>query len=93
MAAHLVIVIAGDEPAAGMNHAETEELMALIQQMRKEFGVGILLIEHDMKMVMGICERVVVLDYGEMIASGRPEEICHNAKVIEAYLGVEDFSA
>ncbi len=79
-----------DEPAAGMNPAETKELMTLIAQVRADFGVGILLIEHDMKLVMGICERIFVLDYGVIIAQGRPEEIRQNQRVIEAYLGVAE---
>lgn len=78
-----------DEPAAGMNPHETEDLMSLIRQIRKEFDLTVLLVEHDMKVVMGICERVVVLDYGVKIAEGSPEEIRSNARVIEAYLGQE----
>jgi branched-chain amino acid transport system ATP-binding protein len=78
-----------DEPAAGMNPQETQELMELIQWIRKEFHIAILLIEHDMKLVMGVCENIVVLDYGKMIAQGSPDEIKSNKRVIEAYLGEE----
>lgn len=78
-----------DEPAAGMNPQETDELMHLIAFIRKEFDLTILLIEHDMHLVMGICERLIVLDYGKIIASGSPEEIQSNPAVIKAYLGEE----
>lgn len=80
-----------DEPAAGMNPNETAALTEIIGWIRKEFDLTVLLIEHDMSLVMKICERIYVLDYGMMIASGKPEEIRANKKVIEAYLG-EDVS-
>jgi branched-chain amino acid transport system ATP-binding protein len=76
-----------DEPAAGMNPQEKLELMDLIRFIRDRFGVGIWLIEHDMKLVMSICQRLHVLDHGETIAVGTPREVCANPDVIEAYLG------
>jgi branched-chain amino acid transport system ATP-binding protein len=76
-----------DEPAAGMNPAEKVALMELIRLIRDRFKLGILLIEHDMKLVMSICERITVLDHGETIAVGSPEEVRNNPDVIEAYLG------
>lgn len=78
-----------DEPAAGMNPQETQQLMEMIRWIRKEFGLTILLIEHDMSLVMGVCERIYVLEYGSIIAHGTPHEIKNNPRVIEAYLGEE----
>jgi len=76
-----------DEPAAGMNPHETRDLTRLIKDIRKKYQLTVLLIEHDMSVVMNICERIYVLDYGSIIAEGKPEEIKHNKRVIEAYLG------
>ena len=78
-----------DEPAAGMNPQETQQLMEMIRWIKKEFNLTILLIEHDMSLVMNVCERIYVLDYGTIIASGTPSEIKNNPKVVEAYLGEE----
>ena len=77
-----------DEPAAGLNPRETEDLMVLLEKLRR-LGTTLLLIEHDMSLVMGLCDRIVVLDHGEVIASGGPREIRRNPRVIEAYLGKE----
>ena len=79
-----------DEPAAGMNPTETAELLDIINVIRDKFHISVLLIEHDMSLVMKICERIQVIDYGVTIASGKPEEIANNPRVIEAYLGKDD---
>lgn len=76
-----------DEPAAGMNPQETEELMAMIRKVRDHFHISVLLIEHDMKLVMGICERITVLNFGQLLAQGLPAEIQSNKEVIKAYIG------
>lgn len=78
-----------DEPAAGMNPQETADLTALIRQIKEEFGITIILIEHDMSLVMEVTERIYVLEYGRLIAHGTPDEIKNNKRVIEAYLGGE----
>ena len=76
-----------DEPAAGMNPTETMELMQTIRTVKENFKISVLLIEHDMNFVMGICQRIFVLDYGKVIAVGTPEEIQNNPQVVAAYLG------
>jgi branched-chain amino acid transport system ATP-binding protein len=79
-----------DEPAAGMNPTETAELLDIINVIRKKFNISVLLIEHDMSLVMKICEKIQVIDYGETIAFGTPGEIANHPRVIEAYLGKDD---
>jgi len=81
------VILLLDEPAAGMNPSETGELMENIRKIRDTFQIAIMLIEHDMHLVMGICEDIAVLNYGSIIAKGTPEEIRNNPQVIEAYLG------
>jgi branched-chain amino acid transport system ATP-binding protein len=82
-----------DEPTAGMNPLEAASMVGLIRKIRDDFGTTVILIEHQMKVVMGVCERITVLDYGRTIAEGTPEQIQSNEQVIAAYLGTptEDF--
>ncbi len=82
-----------DEPAAGMNPGEISDLMEFIRQIRRDFNLAIWIIEHQMRVIMNICERIKVVDFGETIAYGTPEEIRNNPRVIEAYLGEEAFDA
>ena len=86
MATHPKLLLL-DEPAAGMNPQETEDLMRMIRTVRDHFHISILLIEHDMQLVMGICERITVLNYGMLLAEGTPKEIQNNPEVIKAYIG------
>jgi branched-chain amino acid transport system ATP-binding protein len=82
-----------DEPTAGMNPQETAEFTSFVARLRKEQNLAVLLIEHDMRVVMGVSDRVTVLDYGEKIAEGSPQEIQKNDRVIEAYLGTAAVSS
>ena len=79
-----------DEPAAGMNNEETEDIARFILDIHEELGITVILIDHDMNMVMDIAEEVMVLNFGEKLAEGKPEEIVKDSKVIEAYLGVSE---
>jgi branched-chain amino acid transport system ATP-binding protein len=78
-----------DEPAAGMNQGEIDQLVELIGWVRKQFEVTVWIIEHQMRVIMSICDRIQVLDFGKTIAEGTPEEIRNNRRVVEAYLGEE----
>lgn len=82
-----------DEPVAGMNQAEKDEMLALIRRIREEFSLAVVIIEHNMPVIMNLCERIQVLSYGQLIAEGLPQEIQNNKQVIESYLGQEDLDA
>lgn len=79
-----------DEPAAGLNEVESDELLGLLRRTRDFFGCGIVIVEHDMRLIFGLCERIHVLDHGVTITEGKPEDVRNNQKVIEIYLGTED---
>ena len=79
-----------DEPVAGMNPAETETMTDIIRKLRKDWGITVILVEHDMRTVMDVCEFITVINFGKKLAEGSPNEIISNPEVIEAYLGSED---
>ena len=79
-----------DEPVAGMNSGEKAVMVGMVKKIRDEWGVTVLLVEHDMRTVMNLCDRITVIDFGEKLAEGTPDEIKNNDKVIEAYLGADD---
>jgi branched-chain amino acid transport system ATP-binding protein len=82
-----------DEPVAGLNHADVDRMMTLVRRLRDVMGITVILVEHNMKAVMGVCDRISVLQFGRLIAEGTAQEIAHNPAVIEAYLGVYDDAA
>jgi len=79
-----------DEPAAGLGSAETAELSHLVRRLADDWGIAVLLVEHDVDFVMNVCDRIVVLDFGHVISEGRPDEVRNDPTVVEAYLGVSD---
>ena len=82
-----------DEPVTGMNPTETDQMMGLIKKIREEWGMTVLVVEHDMRAVMGLCDELTVISFGKKLAEGKPEEIKNNKEVIEAYLGKEEMPA